>query len=47
MTGPDAGPPPAGCYRSDFDHDSDVDVSDFSQVQRCIGGTGQAPPAGC
>lgn len=32
-----------GCppnYRGDFDHDGDVDLSDFSHLQRCLTGTG-------
>lgn len=38
FTGPDLGPPVAGCEDADFDGDADVDQSDFGVLQRCISG---------
>ena len=33
MTGPDAGPYPAGCEAFDFEFDGDVDLKDFRGFQ--------------
>jgi len=38
MTGPDNGPPPAGCDLFDFDVDNDVDLTDFRVFQESFGG---------
>jgi hypothetical protein len=39
-TGPNEGPPDAGCEWADFDSDNDVDLSDFGLFQRCMSGPG-------
>ena len=31
----------------DFDHDGDVDLSDFAQLERCLSGNGFSYAAGC
>jgi uncharacterized lipoprotein YddW (UPF0748 family) len=38
ITGPDSGPPPAGCDLFDFDADNDVDLADFGVFQESFGG---------
>jgi aminopeptidase N len=47
QTGPDHGPPSAGCLNADLDRDDDVDQSDFGYFQRCLGNPGIAPPPDC
>lgn len=39
FTGPDVSPA-IGCENRDFDDDNDVDLADFSQIQRCFHGQG-------
>ena len=34
-------------FTGDFNHDSDVDQSDFGFLQRCLSGTGVSYPQGC
>jgi hypothetical protein len=34
-------------FPTDYDADGDVDQDDFGHFQRCLSGSGQAPPAGC
>jgi len=38
MTRPDAGPPPAGGDRFDFDTDDDMDLVDFASFQNAFTG---------
>jgi len=38
MTGPNAGPPAAGCTTADTDEDGDVDQADFGILQQCLSG---------
>ncbi len=40
VTGPQIGPPPAGCLKADLDDDQDVDQADFGLLQRCYSGDG-------
>lgn len=37
MTGPEAGPAPAGCESYDYDSDDDVDLADFAEHQHYAG----------
>ncbi|HSW46200.1 MAG TPA: hypothetical protein VLM89_11590 [Phycisphaerae bacterium] len=47
LTGPNAGPPAAGCERADLDRDGDVDQSDFGMWQRCARGPGARADFNC
>lgn len=47
ITGPNAGPPSPGCHRADIDSDSDVDLSDFGLLQRCMQPQGVLPDPNC
>jgi gluconolactonase len=38
ITGPEGGPPAAGCALADLDLDQDVDQADFGLFQRCLSG---------
>jgi hypothetical protein len=38
VTGPNIGPPAAGCEKADLDGDGDIDQSDFGLLQRQLGG---------
>ncbi len=46
-TGPDLGPPAAGCRAVDYDADQDVDAVDFGFFQRCYSGPGRAANPAC
>ncbi|MBP7936436.1 MAG: hypothetical protein KA354_17495 [Phycisphaerae bacterium] len=37
----------AGCEARDFDHDGDVDQSDFGLLQRCFSGAGEPADPDC
>ncbi len=47
LTGPDAGPPTAGCELADIDADLDVDQADFGLMQRCLSGSGSSSDPDC
>lgn len=47
MTGPDAGPPSAGCETMDLDEDGDVDELDFTTLPPCTNGPEYLADATC
>ncbi len=47
VTGPDLGPPSAGCAGMDLDEDGDVDELDFSSVPQCVSGPEYLAEATC
>jgi len=47
MTGPDAGPPDAGCENTDTDGDGDVDPTDVRFLPQCSRGPGLPADAEC